>query len=225
MLAEVLTGKAAPIRSPVTLALKKDIRVQLLEMKPIKATARPTNWELSQLVEVILSEADWAWGQTQALKLNLQRADRIAEYQQIQKSLINSIECLQHMSWDVSFSLGYDFEELDLRDEAQALVRQFEDAIKRIESAMRPVGAKAGMHAKPKSDSQRNLIATELAKRTISAISNLNLKVTASGTSPTVQILKIVGDKVGLARSLPTWRDTVHRISKTELLPGNRTVT
>lgn len=166
--------------------------------------------EAAYFVNVILSSAWFAKDGLDFQQSDLVKEKIRAELESLLKALSKAEDKLRRLSPDVDRLLGPEVAPLDCADELCRLIEQAE------------VARKEKLDELPKSPrraEKESAIAIELAIRVLcdldefgikpSATHHLNSSSDEEHASPAVQILKLIGDYVGLEQKLVTWRDIV----------------
>jgi hypothetical protein len=158
----------------------------------------------------ILTEADRAVSQVLSMGVRLSNAELLAEQRDASRKLAAALASVSNLSRDLDVMLGVDAD-LD------SCKRSIGDILRRIEAAKAQI--KRLPRANKIADVQR-MAAIEMAIRVLRAIKGEGGKVSATAdaagkyTSTSIQILKIVGDKIGLVYEHITWKGHIKAARK-----------
>lgn len=187
--------------------LKERLRTKLRSFYPDKnAETCPTfGHPADAWVNYLLAEAEGAVSMMLWLRLRLTNEELRAERKDLLKTLNKADECLSNLSHDLDIMLGVDADVLGCRDKIRELVPRIEATDKCINRLPRARKIADAQHA----------AAVEMAIRVGRVLNGEGINVSATGdayfgyTSEAIQILKIIGDEIGLELEPLTWRDTI----------------
>lgn len=187
--------------------LKVRLRKKLWDFYPDKnAEADPTfGHPVDSWVNYLLAEAEGAVSIMLWLRLRLTKEELRAERKDLLNTLNKADECLSKLSFDLDIMLGVDADVLGCRDKIRELVPRIEAAETSISQLPR---------AKKLSEAQHDA-AVEMTIRVGRVLNREGITVSASGdayfgyTSEAIQILKIIGDEIGIELAPLTWRDII----------------
>ena len=161
-------------------------------------------------VEEILAETRWATAELHWHTFTLTRQEIRAEHADLLKTLTTTRDKLRSLSTDLDRLLGVTADPLGCADAMTVLIEKVEAAEPLIDRL--PSKAKAA-------DAQHD-VAVELAIRVLPILERYGCSTGATGSayydhsSDAVQILKAIGDDIGLVRAELTWRDAIIAVKK-----------
>ncbi len=167
-------------------------------------------------VSHVLAEARWAVSGPHWQKFNSTKQEIRAEQSDLLKGLHALHHKLRNLSPDFDRLLDIDADPLGFADKVKELIGHVESAGGNIE----------GLPTKKKTAQQQHEVAVEMAVRVLRALKGYGIAPAATGdpnfgyTSDAVQILKLIGDDIGLVLADVTWRDKIIAVKK--IAPGLR---
>jgi hypothetical protein len=190
----------------------EELRNRLRDFYPDKnAQTDPTfGHPADNFAAEILSEAGWAIGELEEVRQSLTKQDIRAEHDDLIRTLTATRDKLRKLSPDLDRLIGVDADTLGCADALDALLAKVEVA-------------RSGIDARPKKrrpDQAQHAIAVEMAIRVLRVAKDHGSRIAATGnsdlgyTSDAVQILKAIGDDIGLVLSDMTWRDITAEAKK-----------
>lgn len=168
-----------------------------------------------QFVEVILSEARWVFGAMDSAKRSLTKEDVRAEQQSLLKTIDDLTMKLRSLSPDFDLLLDSNLDPTprclaDILDSFADEVRRCDDRIARRGRKLRP-------------DEAIHHIAREMAIRVLRAAEPYGIRPSATFddsaydyASPAIQLLRAIGDDVGIRLDGYTWRDIVIKLKQSK---------
>jgi hypothetical protein len=154
-------------------------------------------------VETILGEAWWAKSALHAQEFDSTKAEVRVEHEDILKSLRATERKLRSLSPDLDRLLGVDADPLGCADQIALMAKHLtaaSEAVERMNKAKKPID-------------KQYVVAVELALRVLRVLHAYGIPAAATGdayfgyTSKAIEILKLIGDDLGLVRDELTWRD------------------
>ena len=164
-------------------------------------------------INEILSEAWWAKSELHWQQFDSTKRELFAEHTDILTLLNETHSKLRRLSPDFDRLLGNDADPLGCADQIGKLIQHVENAgstIDDLPKSRRPVEKETD-------------VAEELALRVLRVLQGYGINLAATGdsnlgyASDAVDILRIVGDDIGLERSTFTWRSVVSKAKKAGL--------
>lgn len=155
----------------------------------------------------ILSEAWWAKSELHWQALEGTKAELRAERDDLLKRVSELEVRLRNLSPDLDRLLGVNADPLGCADRLSELARNIGlagSAINHLPKAKR-------------NDEKQHSVAVELAIRVLGVLKEYGIRAAATGdsyfgyTSDAVEILKLLGDDIGLVRDELTWRDIISK--------------
>lgn len=202
-------------RAPAPTPFTSNFRNALCKFYHAKKTKRGQlvvgDEEASDFAESQISCASWARDEMDALKLTIKKQDMLAECFDLTRILRTAESQLRSISPDLDCLLRIDIDPRGSADHINELLTTLGKIIANIRSVVPTIERNK---RKPSFLSKRNEIATELVVRASEIAKEHEIKIAASANSEMVQMLKLIGDKVGLNLAASTWRDILYRVRK-----------
>jgi hypothetical protein len=183
----------------------KELRKYYPDKSTIDVDDSPFGHPADAWANSLLSEAKEAVSTILWHGIRLTNEELRNERTDILKTLEAAENKLDTLSLDLDILLGFDADVLGCRDKIKALIPYFQNAEARIAELPK---------AKRISEAQ-NAASLEMAMRVLRVLSDRRIKITATHdidlgyTSDAVEILKILGDAIGLVLARSTWKTVV----------------
>jgi len=162
----------------------------------------PFGHPADDFVNQLLGEATWALDQLDDDKFKSCKEELRAVHADLVKSLGDVQKKLRNLPPDFDRLLGNNADPLGCADHISELLEHVASAKPKI-----------GYFKRPKTRDRQHHIAIEMSIRVLRVLSNHGIQASASATydraSAAVQILKAIGDDMGLTLAHTTWRDIV----------------
>jgi hypothetical protein len=161
-------------------------------------------------VEQVLASARWAKSALHAQQAESTRTELRAERDDLLKQLRTTEQKLRTLSPDLDRLLGADADPLGLADATKALLLNVEQAGERVGTLPRALKLRDKEHD----------VAVEMAIRVLRVTERWGVEPAATSDeyapdgSVAVQIVKAIGDDIGVVLSVSTWRDTISKAKK-----------
>lgn len=168
----------------------------------------PPAWEYAadNFVEYILTEAHFAIDRLVEWRHSLTKPDIQAEKKDLLKTLKNAREKLRSLSLDLDSNLSVDADPLGCADSIDQLIAHIEAADKRTH---------ATAPWRSRYLAVQRALALEMTVRVLRVLTEYGTSTAATWNdarqhgSPAVEILRTIGDDIGLRMTGTTWRDYV----------------
>ncbi len=167
----------------------------------------PFGHPADEWANVILAEASAAVEMTRWLMLRRTNEELRVEFDDLMSRLSSAADALSNMSLDVQNLLPVDVEPLTVRDAIQEMLPKFQAARARV----------ANLRRAPKIAEVMQAAALEMSIRVLRIAKDYGLSIAATAhtelgyISDAVQILKIVGDELGVCLDEKSWKRQIAR--------------
>ncbi len=183
------------------------LKTKLRGYYPDQQAVRDPAWEhpADSFVAHVLSEAQWAVSQLHWQQFDITSQEIRAEKDRLLKVLKNAHDKLLSLSPDFDRLLAVQADPLGCADRIKVLIGHIECAPPlndKLPTAQRPI------------EKQYDVM-VEMAIRILRVLKDYGIAPAATGdanfdyTSDAVEILRAIGDDIGLVRASLTWRDTI----------------
>ena len=173
-------------------------------------------------VAVLLNAASFAISELGYSRLSLTKADLEAEHKALLASLTAARDKLRQISLGLDRLLPLEANPEGVVDELDRLISQVETAREKIPDIHLTISGGKVQRTKQKPGQIKHAIALETAHLVLQVLDRYRISTAATcdpdlGTaSPAIQILKLIGDDIGLVYEPVTWRDIITKTKKIE---------
>lgn len=195
-----------------------NLGIRLRELCPIEDADADIRFagasDADRFVDEVLMAASWALDELDEVKAAITKSDLVAEHKNAQAQLQRSLDKLQSLSPELDRLLGAQSNNHATCDAIALLLNDFQIAADRLKLPSKQLNKQLRSKAEL-------AIAEEMAVRVIQTAEPYGVVVkltdgAAFGSPPSLclRMLKLIGDDVGLKRTLTTWRRIVSKAKK-----------